>query len=136
MEKKKRKTGAGDILLLFFSVVYLVGVLSIFAPCGPKEDGSWMTCHWAGQAVAGLAAVLVLIALAHLFLADAKIKIGLDIAAVPVSLLATLLPGGLIHLCMMHTMRCRSVMRPAAAVMSGLVIGTAIYDALKQRGRG
>ena len=46
------------ILLFVFSVVELIGIRTFFAPCGPKEDGSWMSCHWAGQAVTGTAAVL------------------------------------------------------------------------------
>ena len=64
--KKTTKSGPVDVLLAVFSVAYLVGVRTVFLPCGPKEDGSWMNCHWAGQAVTGVAVCLVILSIAHL----------------------------------------------------------------------
>lgn len=128
MEKKKRKIGATDIAFLLVSAVFLVGILTFFKPCGPKDDGSFMTCHWAGNAVAGTAAVLVIIAIAHLVVSDAKIKTGLSIAAIPVAVLAAVIPGNLIKLCMMDTMRCHAVMHPAAVVTAVLVMIVAVID--------
>ena len=63
MKQNDRRIGVSDILLFVFSVVELIGIRTFFAPCGPKEDGSWMSCHWAGQAVTGTAAVLVVLAI-------------------------------------------------------------------------
>lgn len=128
METKRRKVGATDLVLLILSILFLAGILTVFGPCGPTEDGSFMTCHWAGNTVAGLAAVLVVLSLIHLAVSDPKIKTGLSAAAVPVALLAAYTPGGLIHLCMMGSMQCRAVMRPAAILLSVLVIAAAIFD--------
>ena len=133
MEKKKLHIGAGDVLLAVFSILFLIGSLTFLAPCGPKEDGGWMTCHWAGNAVAGAAAVLAVIAVLHLIAPDDRMKAGLSLAAIPAALLALLLPGSIIGLCMMDTMRCRAVMRPGAAVMSVLVIAAAVFDLLSRR---
>ena len=130
MKQKKNRIGAGDIALAVVSVVFLVGICSFFGACGPKEDGSFMTCHWANQALIGLAAVLTVLAAAHLCIPDAKIKMGLDIAVIPVALLAAILPGNLIHLCMMSTMRCRAVMRPAVILVSVVTIIVAVADLL------
>ncbi len=127
------KISAGDILLLLISVIFLIGVLTIFKPCAPSPDGNWMACHWAGQAVAGLAAVLVIISLAHMILSDAKIKTGLNLAVIPVAVLAMILPGHLISLCVMDFMRCHSVTRPAVIVMSVLTIAAAVYNILSRR---
>ena len=127
----KNKIGAMDIVLLLLSAVLLIGVLTVFAPCGPKEDGSWMTCHWAGRAVAGAAAALTVIAALRLIVREARL--GLGLAMLPVSLLALLLPGKLIGLCMMAEMRCRSVMSPAVTVLSLLIAATAAIDIYLQK---
>ena len=47
---------------------------------------------------------------------------------VPLSVLALLLPGHLIDLCMMETMRCHTVMTPAVTVLSLLNIMVAAAD--------
>lgn len=132
----KRKIDAFDIVLLVLSAVLLAGVLTVFAPCAPKEDGSRMTCHWAGSAVAGVAAVLTVISLLRLLVKDAKAKLGLDLAMLPASLLALLLPGKLIGLCMTADMRCRSVMTPAVTALSILLFAAAAVDAFLQHKKG
>ena len=42
MKQNDRRIGVSDILLFVFSVVELIGIRTFFAPCGPKEDGSWI----------------------------------------------------------------------------------------------
>ncbi|MBQ9647079.1 MAG: DUF4418 family protein [Oscillospiraceae bacterium] len=133
MEKKINVT---DIALLVLSAALLIGVLTVFAPCGPKEDGGWMTCHWAGNATAGVAAVLTVLALVRLLMRDAKIRLGLSAAMIPAALLAALIPGRIIRLCMMPSMRCRAVMSPAVAVCAVLIIAAAGVDILMRRKKG
>ena len=133
MENKKINIGASDIILLVLSAVFLIGIRTFFAPCGPKDDGSWMTCHWAGQAITGIAAVLLVISVIHMFVKDAKAKQGLAIAMIPVALFSLILPGNMIGLCMMNAMRCHSVMRTASVIVSVLVIAAAAFDLLVQR---
>ena len=48
MEGKKR-IGLTDLFMLVVSILYLVLMLTLFKACGAKEDGSFMTCHWAHQ---------------------------------------------------------------------------------------
>lgn len=128
MENQKRNIGVSDLILLVISAGYLTGMLTIFKPCGPKEDGGWMSCHWAGNAVAGVAAVLLVIAIVHMIIPGARTKVGLSIAAIPTAALGAVIPGTLIHLCMMNTMRCHAVMHPAAVILSVLMIAAAILD--------
>lgn len=130
----KKKPGALDAALLLLSAALLLGVWTVFAPCAPKEDGSWMSCHWAGRAVAGTAAVLTLLAALRLLVPRARL--GLDLAMLPTAALALLLPGHLIGLCMMPDMRCRSVMLPAVTVLSILIAAAAAMDLLLRRGKG
>ena len=132
----KQKINALDVILLALSAALLLGVLTVFAPCGAKEDGGWMTCHWAGRAVAGAAAVLTALAAMRLLMKDRKTRLGLSAAMIPTALLATLLPGRLIPLCMMPSMRCRAVMSPAVTVLSVLIIAAAVIDAASGRKKG
>ena len=134
MKKTKRYT-AGDFLQPGLSLAFFLGLLVVFTPCGPKEDGGWMSCHWAGQALKGLAAAMLLIELLHLLPGRAELKMGLDLALLPLSLLSLLLPGRLIGLCMMASMHCRSVMAPAVTVFSVLILLIAGLDLLLQRNK-
>lgn len=132
MSDKKISVGVTDVVFAILAIFFTVGILTFFAPCGPKDDGSWMACHWAGRAVAGISAVITLISLIHLFV-PGKIKIGLDLAAVPIALLAAILPGNLINLCMMQTMKCHTLTHPATIVLSVLIIVAVVIDILIQR---
>ena len=133
MKQNDRRIGVSDILLFVFSVVELIGIRTFFAPCGPKEDGSWMSCHWAGQAVTGTAAVLVVLALVHLLVQDRGMKLGLDAGLAATAICSALLPGKLIGLCMMAEMRCHRVMVPGVTVCAVLVVMTAVLDAWMRR---
>lgn len=122
-----------DFILPVLALALLLGLLFIFGPCGVKEDGGWMTCHWAGQALKGIAALELAFSLLHLIPAHAQRKIGLDFALIGTAVLALCVPGHLIGLCMMADMRCRSVMTPAITVLSILLIVTALTDLLIRR---
>lgn len=135
MENKNRNIGFSDLLLVLLSAVFLIGIRSFFAPCGPKEDGSWMTCHWAGQAVSGAAAVLLCLAVAHLLVRNRGVKAGLSMAMIPTAALTMLIPGKLIHMCMMQSMRCHSVMKPGVIVCAVLTILAAVFDLTRQNAR-
>lgn len=132
MADKKVSIGVTDIAFAAVSILFTIGILTFFAPCGPKEDGTWMLCHWAGRAVAGLSVVITVIALAHLFVKN-QVKAGLDIAAIPVALLTAILPGNLINLCMMKTMKCHAVTHPATVIFSVLVIAAVVVDLIVQQ---
>ena len=128
MNHEKRRFGITDVLLLVLNLIFFVGIQTVFAPCEARPDGSWMTCRWAGQALIGIAAVLVVIALMHLVIPRTQVKIGLSLAVIPVSVLAFAVPDHLIDLCMMETMHCHTVMEPAVTVLSLLNIMTAGVD--------
>ena len=134
MGDKKSGVGVSDIVLLALGIVFLVGIFSFFGSCpGPKDDGTWMVCHWASRAIGGVAAVMAVVSAIHLFVSDAKMKMGLDIAIIPMALLAAAIPGNIINLCMIATMRCHTIMHPAVIVMSVLMIAAAVFDLVMQR---
>ena len=59
------KNRIGSIILLILSILLVVGEQTFAGPCGPKPNGGFMTCHWAGQAVLGVGIVLVILSLLH-----------------------------------------------------------------------
>jgi hypothetical protein len=110
------------------NAIFFVGIQTIFAPCAPHEDGTWATCHWAGEALLGIAAVMLVMSLLHLLPLRTGMKEGLVFAMIPVSFLIIVLPGRLIPLCMMETMRCHVIMQPAVTVIAVLnIVLSAVY---------
>ena len=128
MNEKKRRCGITDILMVVLNLIFFVGIQTVFAPCEARPDGSWMTCHWAGQALIGIAAALLAIAVMHLVIPRTQVKIGLSLAVIPVSVLAFAVPDHLIDLCMMETMHCHTVMQPAVTALSLLNLMLALAD--------
>ena len=124
----KGRIRATDIALLIIGLLFLAGTKTVFGPCGPKEDGSFMTCHWAGQALFGIACVLALLAVLHLVIASRGVRLGLDIAIAALAVLVWWLPGNLISLCMMPSMHCRMTMKPGSMVFAALFLIAAAAD--------
>lgn len=130
--KSSRRITSADIVLLLLTLAFFLGLLFVFGPCGPGEDG-WMTCHWAGQAARGVAGLMLALAFLRLLPGGPERKIGLDLALICSSMLAVLIPGRLIGLCMMRQMRCHSLMTPAVTVFSFLILLVSLVDLLAQR---
>ena len=131
MKDKKKSLRIADILLPVLSLVFLVGLLTFAGACGPTEDGGFMTCHWAGQAVTAIAVLLLITSIVRLAVRDRGIKKGLSIAILLTAITAAVIPGNVISLCMMNTMHCHAVMRPFIIVMAVLQSTAAIIDVVR-----
>lgn len=114
---KQFSPGAAAALVL--SCVIAVGSVSFLGPC-VHEDGSFGSCHWAGQAMLGIGLLLAVLNLAALLVKDGRLRAGLLFAAAAAAVLGLFVPGTLIRLCGMATMRCRAVMRPAMMLLCAL----------------
>ena len=132
----KNKIRMTDIALIVLSALFLAGNRTLFGACGPKEDGSFMTCHWAGEALFGAACLLMVLALLHLVIFSRSVRMGLDLAIIAASAYAMAVPGILIHLCMMPSMHCRMVMRPASIAFSVLILSAAALDLVMREKKG
>lgn len=130
----KKKIQVIDIALPILSAALLIGSLTFFAPCGAKEDGSWMHCHRAGQAVSGVALCMLALAVIRL-LCGTRVKIALDAALTALCILAALIPGQLVDLCMMPEMRCRRLLAPFAVALAILTAIFAVIDIFGKRKR-
>ena len=127
---KRFSPGAAVSLLL--SAVIAFGSVSFLGPC-VHEDGSFGPCHWAGQAMLGIGLLLAVLSLTALLVKDGRVRAGILFAAAAAAVLGIFVPGTLINLCGMATMRCRAVMRPAMTLLcvltavSSLAGGIAAY---------
>ncbi len=125
-----------EIGLLILNALALIGIKTFFKPCGATDEGTYMACHWAGEAVFGTAIVATVLSVVLVCMRNADVKTGLLTAMIPVSVLSMVLPGGLIHLCMMPDMRCRATMRPCVIGFSVVILVLTVVDLLLNvRGR-
>ncbi len=112
-----------SIILLILAVLIVAGSQTFLSPC-VHEDGSFGSCHWAGQMLLGLGCVLCI--LATLSLCIKRIRPDIYLSILPVSALGILTPGTLIDLCRMSTMRCRMVMQPAMIILFSAALLSAL----------
>ena len=122
---RKQTIPAGIVLIL--SLVIVIGSQTILSPC-VHEDGSFGPCHWAGQALLGLGCVLIFLTVFALCVK--RVRLGVYLSMLPVCVLGILMPGTLIDLCHMSTMRCRMVMQPAMIILFSAVLLCALIGAI------
>lgn len=126
----KSKNGLVGIALLLLGILLSAGATWLFPTCGPMQDGSWMKCHWSGQMTIGIGIVITALAIAYLLLPQKYVRAGLSISVVAIALLDLAVLNGLIGLCEKATMQCRAVTKPAATIISGIVIVLGVADAI------
>jgi len=114
-----KKFSLPALVLLLLSILIAAGSVSFLGPC-VHEDGTFGSCHWAGQAMLGIGLLLCLQSLAALLIWDNRIRVGIFLSCLMTAILGLVTPGTLIDLCRMSTMRCRSLMRPAMLILCGL----------------
>ena len=132
-----------SVLPVIIALVLSVGVMTVFRACPRGEDGMWMHCHDA-QSYIFLAGLLMLAAsaIAGISASSAEKRsfssrietsilkphtvryVGILFAVVGIAaaLVCFFIPGTIVHMCMMETMRCHALMKPFAKVMSILYI--------------
>ena len=116
---KKRRISLPGCALAALALFMAVGAATFLGPC-VHTDGTHGACHWAGRALTGLGAVLAAQSILALILRPEDRR-GVYLAMLPVVVLAALIPGNVIGLCLMETMRCRAVMQPAMILLSAAV---------------
>ena len=131
MERTKVKDKRGSVpavMILIPALVILIGSQSFLSPC-VHADGSFGSCHWAGQMMLGIGGLLFLQALLTCLLRER----GLYLAMVPTAVLGALTPGTLISLCKMNTMRCRMIMQPAMIILCAVILVLALAGWIMER---
>jgi len=130
MEKIMKKISLIDIILFVLSGILCFGTAFVFHACPAKDDGSWMLCHWAEHVVVALGAVLFFLSAFRIFMVDNKMKAGISVSFIPLSIATLLVPGVLVKLCMMASMRCHTIMRPSVIVLCILICALSLVDTI------
>ncbi len=125
------------VVSLVLSLVLSVGVMTLFHACPRKEDGSWMHCHSVQNTICCIGIALAAVSILLILISSRAAGIILSLAAVAACIISALLPGGLMKMCMMNTMRCYTVMKPFVLLMSiaiALVNLLNLYATVKKAG--
>lgn len=101
--------------------VLSVGVATVFSACGPKEDGSWMHCHDTQLALIACGIIIAVVLALATFLKSPGARKALYVIAIILCIVVLLLPGIIMPLCMVDTMRCHVVMAPFARIMAAII---------------
>ncbi len=116
-----------DLIFAILNILFFLGAIFVFHPCGPKDDGTWMTCHWAGNAISLMGAFGTILSIINIFVKN-ETKLGLYIANIVIFIGTILIPGTLINLCMMSDMRCNAITKPCTIVFSIIIILFAVIN--------
>ena len=115
---KNKKTRLLLIVILLLSLFAAVALKTFMGPC-VHEDGSFGSCHYAGEVLFGLFLLMAAESLLGLLIEGALQGICLSLLAQ--AAFGFFLPGPLIRLCSMATMRCQAVMKPGAWVFLAVI---------------
>lgn len=127
MNKDKAQPLVG-VILTVLSLLLLAGIRTLAGPCGVHDDGSVSSCHWAAQAVFGVGIVAAILSVVRIFERDEGERRGLSLAVANLGALVACLPGVLIDLCMMQTMRCHTIMRPFCVTVGAAIAVVGAVD--------
>ena len=116
---------------LALSVLMAAGVQTVFRACAQKEDGTWMHCHEVQKYLFIIGIILALLSVLELAVKKRTAAILLDFASIVLAAAAVLLPGTVMQMCMMDTMRCYTMMQPFARVTGGVLILVSVIDIIK-----
>ena len=135
MEKKKGKIGLLDMVIAGLSLAICLAPKTAFHPCGAKPDGSFMLCHWTGEAVVGAGVVLVCLAGIRFF-SSPPMRQGIDISMLLLTVLTALFPGHILPLCKMTTMPCHVLFQPAVIFIAVCLAAALVADIFRQKKEG
>ena len=111
---------------LFAILIVILGLLFFFAPshiahvCGTKPDGSFMKCHWMGEAVKMLGSLVVVMGV--LFALLKKYAKGLSLACILVAACQVSLQFFVIGTCKNLEMPCNVYTKPTVILFSILLV--------------
>lgn len=134
----KRKGIISGVTETVLSLLLTVGTFTFFKACG-AEEGHFMNCHWAQNAVSLSGAVLAALSLLRLVIANRDIRTGILLGIFTLSVSVIFIPKTLINLCMMETMRCHTIFKPAVIITASVLAVISGIDAaagLVRSGKG
>ena len=117
---------------VFALLIVIIGILLFFTPfslahvCGLKDDGSFMRCHWMGEAVRMLGGLIVVLGV--VFALCAKMAKGIALSVACVGFCEILLQFFVIGTCKMPKMSCNVYTKPTVILLSfTLMVVSLVY---------
>ena len=108
------------------ALIVIVGLLILFAPfgfarvCFPKADGSFMKCHWMGEAARMLGGLIA--TLGAIFLLFKSSRIGIAFSNIGLGICLILLQTVVIGTCKTATMPCNVYTKPVILLLAIVLI--------------
>ena len=108
------------------ALIVIIGLLVFSAPfgfahvCFPKADGSFMKCHWMGEAVRMLGGLIT--ALGVIFLLSKRSRIGIAFSNIGLGVCLILLQTVVIGTCKTATMPCNVYTKPVILLLAIVLI--------------
>ncbi len=125
-----------DFLPACLSLLIALGASTVFSACGAKEDGTWMHCHSAQTTVVIISLVMAVCLILQAFFSRRAAVICINGAAMAASAVLFMVPGNLVRMCMMHTMRCYTVFQPFVRIMAVILFSVCAFLILRTMKKG
>ena len=110
-----------ELVSALAALLLAVGCATVFRACAATEDGAWMHCHAAQLAVTACAAAQCALLLGAAFIGSRPVRACLCALSCACAVVAFFIPGGIVSMCAMQSMRCWAVMRPFSRIMAAVV---------------
>jgi amino acid transporter len=107
-------------IIITIAALCLLAFSFIFQ-CAPKDDGLYMNCHKANLAIAAISFAIIILSILLFILKNKVSKQVIYVLTAISSIVCGIIPGILIHLCMMPEMTCRAIFRPTDIICSIII---------------
>ncbi len=125
-----------DLIFTILNTLFFTGITFVFHACGPKADGSWMTCHYAQNIIKLSSVIGIILSIINIFV-NVQTKLGIYISTLAISIGTIFIPGKLLPLCMMNDMRCNAITKPCTIIFAVIIalfsLTNLIFTLLKLR---
>lgn len=125
-----------DLIFTILNTLFFTGITFVFHACGPKADGSWMSCHYAQNIIKLSSVIGIILSIINIFV-NVQTKLGIYISTLAISIGTIFIPGKLLPLCMMNDMRCNTITKPCTIIFAVIIalfsLTNLIFTLLKLR---
>ncbi len=121
-EKENRKGVIYGVLVAVLGIILAAGTEFVFHGCGVHDDGNYGRCHYAQHVIVAFGILVAISALVSVFIKTKEALVAVSIITSVEAVIAILVPGIIVPLCMMETMRCNTLMRPFATIVSAIIL--------------
>lgn len=134
--KAQKNFRISDLIFAILNILFFLGITFVFHACAQKDDGSWMTCHYAQNIITLSSVIGMILSIINIFV-NVQIKLGIYISTFVIAIGTLFVPGKLIPLCMMSDMRCNSITKPSTIIFAIIIalfsLTNLIFTLLKLR---